>query len=139
MEELGNMAPPEPLNIPSGGDIDMNALNSIFARKTPPDNTIKRIEELEKKLNSADKLETELEKLAARVRDLEVHKDASDKRHDVNETDIADLKKRLATLEATSGAAPVEMPTSANGEVDTGLIMKQIAVVRAEVTNCQRE
>lgn len=133
------MAPPEPLNIPSGGDIDMNALNSIFARKTPPDNTIKRIEELEKKLNSADKLETELEKLAARVRDLEVHKDASDKRHDVNETDIADLKKRLATLEATSGAAPVEMPTSANGEVDTGLIMKQIAVVRAEVTNCQRE
>ena len=50
LEELGNMAPPEPINIPTGGDIDMNALNSIFARKTPPENTIKRIEELEKRL-----------------------------------------------------------------------------------------
>jgi len=99
VEELGNMAPPEPINIPSGGDIDMNALNSIFARKTAPDNTIKRIEELEKRL--AD--QSELEKLAARVSDLETHKEKSDRRHDTNETDIADLKKRLTTLEASSG------------------------------------
>ena len=127
------MAPPEPINIPTGGDIDMNALNSIFARKTPPDNTIKRIEELEKKL--AD--QSELEKLAARVRDLETHKEKSDKRHDTNETDISDLKKRLTTLEASSGASVVEMPSS--GEVDTAMIMKQIAIVKAEVTNCARE
>ena len=127
------MAPPEPINIPTGGDIDMNALNSIFARKTPPDNTIKRIEELEKKL--AD--QSELEKLAARVRDLETHKEKSDKRHDTNETDISDLKKRLTSLEAASGASVVEMPSS--GEVDTAMIMKQIAIVKAEVTNCARE
>jgi hypothetical protein len=31
-----------------GGEVDMSALNKMFASKLPPDNTIKRIEELEK-------------------------------------------------------------------------------------------
>ena len=31
-----------------GGDVDMNMLNSRFASKLPPENTLVRIEELEK-------------------------------------------------------------------------------------------
>ena len=34
--------------ISTGGNVDMNLLNQTFASKLPPDNTIKRIEELEK-------------------------------------------------------------------------------------------
>jgi len=36
-----------------GGGVDINVLNSMFARKDAPDNTIKRIESLEEKLQQA--------------------------------------------------------------------------------------
>jgi len=38
--------------ISTGGNVDMNLFNQTFASKLPPDNTIKRIEDLEKLLKA---------------------------------------------------------------------------------------
>ena len=37
--------------MPSDGAVDVNALKNIFAMKPGPDNTIKRIEDLEDQMN----------------------------------------------------------------------------------------
>lgn len=51
IEELKNKAPP-PMPVPEikGDGLDMSQLYNIFASKTPPDNTIKRIYDLENSL-----------------------------------------------------------------------------------------
>ena len=51
IEELKNKPPIEIPDIPAGSDLDMAQLMNIFAAKTPPDNTINRIEALEKKVH----------------------------------------------------------------------------------------
>jgi hypothetical protein len=61
----------------SGTGVDMNALSKMFASKLPPENTINRIEELEKlwanfnaRLEGLEK-NNELTDLKARVTELE--------------------------------------------------------------------
>ena len=50
IEALKNKPPIEIPDIPAGNGLDMAQLMNIFAAKTPPDNTINRIEALEKKV-----------------------------------------------------------------------------------------
>ena len=50
IEALKNKPPIEIPDIPAGDGLDMAQLMNIFAAKTPPDNTINRIEALEKKV-----------------------------------------------------------------------------------------
>lgn len=141
IEELKNrpVAGP-PVEIPpmpemkAGDNIDINQLMNIFASKQNPDNTIKRIYDLENglkdtnsRLHNLDGLTDRLENLENRVAKLETRADGSDKRLDTDEADIEELKKRLTALEG------MEMPTGAVSEnLDTGAIIKQIQLIKNE-------
>lgn len=122
----------------------------IFATKTPPDNTINRIVDLENQmadvLNRFKNLPAPTEVAAApvgnvelsfdandliqRVRALEDRADKSDRRLDKDEEILADHERRIKALEGMDLSAA--MPVSASGEIDTASIMKQITLIKTE-------
>lgn len=138
IEELKNKAPP-PMPVPEikGDGLDMSQLYNIFASKTPPDNTIKRIYDLENslkelngKVNGLDGAAERLQDLEARVGKLETRADKSDKKLDTHDIDIDELKRRLAAVESMEMPAMPEIKEVAN--LDTEGIMKQIHFIRNE-------
>ena len=120
-----------------GEGLDMSQLYNIFAAKTPPDNTIKRIYDLENalkdlngKVSGLDGAAERLQDLEARVGKLETRADKSDKKLDTHDIDIEELKRRLAAVESMEMPAMPEMKEVAN--LDTEGIMKQIHFIRNE-------
>ena len=116
-------------DIKAGDGLELASLMNIFASKNPPDNTIKRIYDLEnlfKDLNGRvkglDGLTDRLASLEGRVAKLETRADSSEKRLDVDEADIEELKRKVAALENME--IPDSGPAPAN--LDTAGIMKQI-------------
>jgi len=124
----------------------------IFATKTPPDNTINRIVDLENQM--ADvlnrfknlpaptvvaaaapvgnvELSFDANDLLQRVRALEDRADKSDRRLDKDEEILADHERRIKALEGMDLSAAA-MPVSASGEIDTASIMKQITLMKTE-------
>ena len=147
----------------------MAQLMNIFAAKTPPDNTINRIEALEKKVTdllnrpvpepqiihqtvqnvkqvteeapvqaapagpiidqaSLDKIDD----LLRRVQGLETRADKTDRHQDQQDETLTDHERRIKALEAMDLSAAV--PPTATGEVDTAAILKQVNIVKAEVS-----
>ena len=106
----------------------------MFASKNPPDNTIKRIYDLENamkvlsgRVKNLDGLTDRLGSLEDRVAKLEKNDDMQDKTLKTHSDDIEELKRRLAAVEG------MEMPTAAEpANMDTGAIMKQIQFVKNE-------
>ena len=133
IEELKNKAP-APVEVPvmpdikAGDGLELSTLYNIFASKNPPDNTIKRIYDLENqfkdlngKLGGLDGVTQRLLDLEGRVGKLEVRADKSDKKLDAHDIDIEELKRRLSAVEN------MEMPAMEVKEVanlDTAGIMK---------------
>ena len=77
IDELRNRAPV------SGGDgVDMNALMNLFACKSPPDNTINRIEALENQMLDALASKDAINDLMRRVQSLETRADKTDNKLD---------------------------------------------------------
>lgn len=120
---IGNAQPGEPHPAPS---VDIAALSKNFASKNPPDNTIKRIEALEKMVAEGSGANQELEKLRQRVEKLE-HESAEHKNRLTNaETDIDELKRRLAAL--------MDIPKGTNVvNIDNSQIMMIINLLKEEV------
>ena len=146
IEELKNRpvavnSPPPPVEIPvmpeikAGDGLELAQLMNLFATKKEPDNTIKRLYDLENamkdmhgRVNSLDGLTDRLESLEGRVSQLEKRADISDKRLDTHDADIDELKRRLTAVEG------MEMPAlpSEPANIDTGSILKQIQIVKNE-------
>lgn len=117
----------------SGEGVDMNALYNIFASKSPPDNTIKRIEALEKQVASMSKVDEDLTK---RVVALEAFCDDTDHViHEQHDKVFALLDKRIKKLEAAE--APV-MPNM-TGDIDTAAILKQVNLVKTELSQVRTD
>lgn len=115
--------------VKAGDGLELAQLMNLFASKNPPDNTIKRIYDLEtmmkdlgNRVGNLDGLTDRLGSLESRVAKLETRADNSDKRLDTDEADIEELKRRLTALEG------MEIPTTGEpvANIDTGAIMKQI-------------
>ena len=121
-------------DIKAGDGVELASLMNIFASKNPPDNTIKRIYDLENqfkdlsgRVKSLDGLTDRLASLEDRVAKLETRADSSEKRLDTDEADIEELKRRMSALEN------MEIPESgAPANLDTAGIMKQIQLVKNE-------
>ena len=135
IEELKNKAPvavevPAMPDIKAGDGLELSTLYNIFASKNPPDNTIKRIFDLEnqfKDLNSKfGGLDNVTQRLIYdfedRVGKLETRADKSDKKLDAHDIDIEDLKRRLTAVEGMEMPAMPEVKEVAN--LDTAGIMK---------------
>ena len=134
IEELKNKAP-APVEVPvmpdikAGDGLELSTLYNIFASKNPPDNTIKRIYDLENqfkdlngKLGGLDGVTQRLMDLEGRVGKLETRADKSDKKLDAHDIDIEDLKRRLTAVEGMEMPAMPEVKEVAN--LDTAGIMK---------------
>ena len=120
-------------DIKAGDGLELASLMNIFASKNPPDNTIKRIYDLENlfkdlsgRVKGFDGLTDRLASLEGRVAKLETRADDSDKRLDTHDADIEELKRRLSALEG------IEIPDAAPTNLDTAGIMKQIQLVKNE-------
>ena len=136
--------------LPKGGDgIDMAQMMELFASKSPPDNTINRIEALEKQIAKigtggdtkgpgldADAMD-KLNDMLRRVQALETRADKTDRNQLSNEEMFADHERRLKLLE--SKEMPMPEITSSTGEVDMSALKQFIALevskVRLEVNN----
>ena len=128
-------------DIKAGDGLELNTLMNLFATKNAPDNTIKRIFDLENGLkdingrfSSLDGLTDRLGNLENRVSKLETRADGSDKRLGTHDTDIEELKRRLSALEGMEPAGAVEP-----ANLDTGAIIKQIQLVKNEFNNFKVE
>ena len=130
IEELQNRpvgsAPVEMPDIKAGDGLELNTLMSLFATKNAPDNTIKRLFDLENGLkdingrfSSLDGISDRLGNLESRVAKLETRADGSDKRLDTHDIDIEELKRRLGALEGMEPTAAIEP-----ANLDTGAIIK---------------
>ena len=129
------------------GDFDMGEMMKIFAAKTPPDNTIKRIENLEsmvtdlndrlKNVNPTGPVEMpfDTQDLLQRVQSLENRANQSDRRFDKDEEVLADHERRIKALEAMD-MTPAAAPT---GEIDTASILKQVNMLRAETSSMRQD
>ena len=174
IEELKNKPPIEIPDIPAGSDLDMAQLMNIFAAKTPPDNTINRIEALEKKVHdllnreppapqiihqtvqniknvseeapvqaapvpAAPVLDQDaldkIEDLLRRVQGLETRADKTDRHQDQQDETLNDHERRIKALEAMDLSASVPV----SGDVDTAAILKQVNIVKAEVSQVRSE
>ena len=126
----------------------MGELMKLFAAKTPPDNTIKRIENLESMVTDLnDKLKnfnpvaapTELpfdaNDLLQRVQSLEKRAGEADRRFDKDEEVLADHERRIKALESMD-MTPSAAPT---GEIDTASILKQVSLLRAETSSMRQD
>ena len=105
----------------------MNALMDLFACKNPPDNTINRIEALEKQMLDALANNDKINDLLRRAQSLETRADKSDRRLDGNDDTLADHERRIKALESMdlSPGAPVQV----SGDLDTAAILKQLQLV----------
>lgn len=125
IEELKNRQP-----VASGGDgVDMNALMNLFACKSPPDNTINRIEALENQMLDALANKDTINDLVRRVQALETRADKSDNKLDGHENMLADHERRIKALESMDLS-----PSAPTGDIDTGAILKQLKLVQSEVS-----
>ena len=129
-------------DIKAGDGLELKDMMNLFACKNPPDNTIKRIYDLEnglKDLNSRfsnlDGLTDRLGNLENRVASLEKRADGSDKRLDTHDIDIDELKKRLTALEGMEMPAPGEPVAN----LDTNAILKQLTLVKNEFNTFKGE
>jgi len=123
-----------------GGGVDINVLNSMFARKDAPDNTIKRIEALEEKLQqAAEKYDSvlgigetsDVKDLAGRVAKLEQRADKTDESVKSHDGRIKWCEDELAKLKAS-----FEGMGQGNGDtsnVDTNAIMMRINMLSEEM------
>ena len=126
----------------SGDGPDMSQLMNIFASKTPPDNTIKRIEELENQIKNlgnpgpagldGDSM-SKLNDLLRRVQSLETRADKSDRRMDLADDMLADHERRIKALESKD--VPMPEITSSSGEVDMTALKNFIALEVSKVRN----
>jgi len=122
IDELKNRAPAIMPEI-KGDGIDMGELMKIFACKTPPDNTIIRIEALEAQMANLNP-----EDVLRRLQALERRADKTDNRLDADEESLADHERRIKALEAMDlNAGPV-----VTGDLDTAAILKQLNLVKVE-------
>ena len=104
--------------IGGGGDgVDMNQLMNLFACKNPPDNTINRIEALEKQMQDVFANNDKINDLMRRVQSLETRAEKNDRRLDVNDESLADHERRLKALESVPS-------TPISGDLDTAAILK---------------
>lgn len=127
----------------------MAQMMELFASKSPPDNTINRIEALEKQIAKigtggdtkgpgldADAMD-KLNDMLRRVQALETRADKTDRNQLSNEEMFADHERRLKLLE--SKEMPMPEITSSTGEVDMSALKQFIALevskVRLEVNN----
>ena len=108
----------------------MNALMNLFACKSPPDNTINRIEALENQMLDALANKDTINDLVRRVQSLETRADKTDNKLDGHENMLADHERRIKALESMD-LSPSAAPT---GEIDTGAILKQLKMVQSEVS-----
>jgi polyhydroxyalkanoate synthesis regulator phasin len=139
IEALMNRAPMPEV---SGDGPDMSQLMNIFASKTPPDNTIKRIEELENQIKNlgnpgpagldGDSM-SKLNDLLRRVQSLETRADKSDRRMDLADDMLADHERRIKALESKD--VPMPEITSSSGEVDMTALKNFIALEVSKVRN----
>ena len=144
IDELKNR---QPMVMPEikGDGLDMAQLMNMFASKNPPENTIVRIEELEKQmLDLLNKKEPEreivqsagpgldqdaldrLNDLLKRVQGLEVRADKTDREQVIQDERLDDHDRRLKGLEEMDMSAPI----GATGDIDTAAILKQVNLVR---------
>lgn len=135
-------------------NVDMDELMKVFASKNPPDNTINRIEDLENMMQDlnnrfanlgepatvtntvssgldADAMD-KLKDLLRRVQSLETRADKSDKRMDQSDNTLADHERRIKALEAMDLSGT---EVNATGEIDTASILKQVNLIKAEVSS----
>lgn len=135
IEELKNKAPvavevPAMPDIKAGDGLELSTLYNIFASKNPPDNTIKRIFDLENQFKDLNGKFGGLDNVTQRliydfedrVGKLETRADKSDKKLDAHDIDIEDLKRRLTAVEGMEMPAMPEVKEVAN--LDTAGIMK---------------
>ena len=133
-----------------GDGLDMGELMKHFAMKSPPDNTIKRIEVHEKQMEEAltrhanqrspapvassggpgldqDALD-KLNDLLQRVQSLETRAGQTDSKLKAHDDNLTDHERRIKALESMDmgGAAVV------SGDVDTAAILKQVNMIRQE-------
>ena len=139
------------MNLPEvkGDGLDMAQMMELFASKSPPDNTINRIEALEKQIAKmgtggdtkgpgldADAMD-KLNDLLRRVQALETRADKTDRNQLQNEEMFADHERRLKLLESKD--VPMPEITSSTGEVDMSALKQFIALevskVRLEVNS----
>ena len=129
-----------------GDGLDMAQLMNMFASKNPPDNTIKRIEELEKQVKDllgrpvggagldADAMD-KLNDLARRVQALETRADKTDRQMENAENQLADHERRIKALESMD----LSGPATVSGDIDTAAILKQVNLVRTELNQVRND
>ena len=146
IDALKNRAPVELPEI-KGDGLDMATLMNMFASKNPPDNTIKRIEELEKMVKdlmgrpvgsgeglSADAMD-KLNDLLRRVQSLETRADRTDNKLKEQDDQLSDHERRIKALEAMDFTGPANV----SGDLDTAAILKQVNLVRTELNQVRNE
>ena len=82
-----------------GDGLDMAQLMEIFASKMPPDNTINRIEELEKQMADALGKTDKIDDLLRRVKALETRAYKTYKKLDAADITLRDHETRIKALE----------------------------------------
>ena len=103
----------------------MNQLMNLFACKSPPDNTINRIDALEKQMLDALSNSDKINDLMRRVQSLETRADKTDNFLD-------DHERRLKALENMDMSPPT-------GDLDTAAILKQLKLVQVEVSSMRND
>jgi vacuolar-type H+-ATPase subunit I/STV1 len=143
-------APRPPVEIPAGG-LDMDTLANMFASKHPPENTIVRIEALEKQVanllknNSgpvsagpvgsgldADAMD-KLNDLLRRVQSLETRADKNDREQKNQDDMLSDHERRIKALENMD--MPVMTAGGSGSDIDTASILKAVSMIKNELTN----
>ncbi len=137
-----------PMEIPEikGDGLHMAQRMNMFASKNPPDNTIKRIEELEKQMKDlmgrpvggsgldADAMD-KLNDLLRRVQALETRADKTDNKLKGHEDQLSDHERRIKALEAMDFSGPANV----SGDIDTAAILKQVNLVRTELNQVRND
>ena len=121
IEELRNR--PQ-VQMSGDGGMDMNEMMKLFACKSPPDNTINRIQALEDKMADQN---GKFDDLLRRVQGLETRADKSDNRLDGCDNTLDDHERRIKMLESMETGA-------VTGDVDTAAILKIVNQVKAELS-----
>lgn len=148
---------PEMPDVKAGDGLDMAQLMNMFACKSPPDNTIKRIEALEKQLANMPKPEVvhveakaeaaastgldqdamdKLNDLLRRVQSLETRADKTDRTLGSHDDTLADHERRIKALEAMD-MTPSNVTVT--GEIDSDAILKQLQLVKVEVNQMRSD
>ena len=121
MENMGNTpapvaapAPVVPVEIPKGGEIDVNQLSSMFASLGALQNLEKRVSQCEAKESS---LLTKADNHQGRIEALEAKFDQMDKQ----------MNSKFSSLEDMIGSLSTPAPVSSDGNVDLSQFTMQIS------------